>query len=194
MKRQIVDLSLLAALLLAPATVLAHTGAGSTAGFGSGFLHPIGGLDHLLAMIAVGLWAAQAGGRAIWTVPTAFVSVMILCGALGMAGIALPHVETGIVLSVLVLGVLIAVAVRLPVVAAAAIVGLFAVFHGHAHGAEMPLGAGAFAYSAGFALATALLHGAGIGLGMAIRRFSVEPLTRFAGVAIAVSGVWLAVA
>ena len=133
-----------------------HEGHDFTWDFSGGFAHPLSGWDHLLAMIAVGLWAAQLGGRARWLVPSAFVGVMALGAALGHAGLMFPGVEQGIAASVLVLGLLIATAVRLPVAAGMALVGLFAGFHGIAHGAEMPATAGGLSYGAGFILATAL--------------------------------------
>lgn len=182
----------LAAFLALPALAHAHTGAGSTHGFVHGLEHPIFGLDHLLAMIAVGLWAAQTGGRALWAVPATFVGVMALGGALGMAGVAVPFIEPGILTSVLLLGLLIAFAVRLPLAASMALVAVFAVFHGTAHGAEMPTDASGLAYATGFLLATAALHAAGIALGFGIKRATPAPLTRFAGAAIAVAGAWLA--
>lgn len=144
-------------------------------------------------MIAVGLWAAQMGGRAIWAVPLTFVSVMVLGGMLGMAQIQVPFIEQGIVASVLVLGVLIAAAVRLPLVASVGIVGLFAVFHGFAHGAEMPGSASGVLYALGFVVATTLLHSVGIALGVGIEKISKPVIVRFAGAAIVVCGltVWL---
>jgi len=185
---------LLAAATLLPSLAHAHVGAGDTHGFVHGFGHPLGGLDHLCAMIAVGLWAAQMGGRAIWAVPLTFVSVMVLGGMLGMAHINLPFVEQGILLSVLVLGVLIAAAVRLPLVASAVIVGLFAVFHGFAHGAEMPDTASGLEYALGFVLATTLLHSIGIAVGVGIQKISQPLVVRLAGAAIVVCGltIWLA--
>lgn len=153
----------LAAALL-PTAALAHTGAGEASGFAHGFWHPIGGLDHVLAMVAVGAFAARLGGRALWIVPTAFVAMMAVGGFAGMEGIALPFVETGIAMSVVVLGLAVALGWKLPAAAASALAGLFAVFHGHAHGAEMPVDASGLGYAAGFMLATALLHGAGLGL------------------------------
>ena len=146
----------------------------------------------MLAMVAVGLWAAQMGGRAVWAIPAAFVTLMVGGGMLGISGIPLPFVEQGILASVLILGVLIAGACRLPVVAGALVVGCFAVFHGHAHGAEMPSAMGAISYSLGFALATALLHAGGIAGGMALKVLCNEKVTRFAGVAITLGGVYLA--
>ncbi len=167
-----------------------HEGDGFTWDFSGGFAHPLSGWDHLLAMIAVGLWAAQLDGRARWLVPSAFVGVMALGAALGHAGLMFPGVEQGIAASVLVLGLLIATTVRLPVAAGMALVGIFAVFHGLAHGAEMPATAGGLSYGAGFILATALLHAAGVGLGMMAARFSANA-AKLAGWAIAASGVVL---
>lgn len=158
------------ATVLAPAAALAHTGAGETSGVMHGFLHPIGGLDHILAMVAVGVFAAYLGGRALWLVPTAFVAMMAFGGWLGVAGVAVPYVEAGIAASVIVLGLAVAARVTLPAAAAATLVGVFAIFHGHAHGAEMPMDASGLSYAAGFMLATALLHGAGLGLGIAGER------------------------
>lgn len=180
---------LLAAGLVLPSLAHAHVGAGDTHGFVHGFAHPLGGLDHLCAMIAVGLWAAQMGGRAIWAVPLTFVSVMVLGGMLGMAQLQVPFIEQGIVASVLVLGVLIAAAVRLPLVASVGIVGLFAVFHGFAHGAEMPGSASGVLYALGFVVATTLLHSVGIALGVGIEKISKPVIVRFAGAAIVVCGL-----
>lgn len=154
-----------AALALAPTAAFAHYGAGAAGGFVPGFSHPLGGVDHLLAMFTVGLFAFQLGGRALWAVPATFVAVMGLGGVLGATGIALPQTELGIALSVVALGALVAARVRQPVAVAMALTAAFAVFHGHAHGSEMPEGASAAAYGAGFMLATAVLHGAGLGLG-----------------------------
>jgi urease accessory protein len=145
-------------------------------------------------MIAVGLWAAQIGGRALWIVPAAFVGVMALGGAAAMAGIGLPMVEFGILGSVLVLGVLVALAPRLPLWAPAVIVGLFALFHGHAHGTEMPETASGLAYGLGFMLATAVLHGIGVGFGLGVGRAAQPTLLRAAGGAIAATGLVLLVA
>jgi len=179
--------------LLAPSLAHAHTGVGPTHGFASGFSHPLGGLDHLCAMLAVGLWAAQMGGRARWAVPLSFVSVMAVGGALGMAGMSLPFAEQGIVLSVLTLGVLIAASARLPLVASVILVGLFAVCHGHSHGAEMPETASGLFYAGGFILATTMLHAFGIGLGMALQGVAKPRLVRVMGAAIAICGIalWL---
>lgn len=184
---------LLAALFAVPAIANAHTGAAPAHGFVHGLEHPIFGIDHLLAMLAIGLWAAQTGGRARWAVPLAFVGTMAIGGALGMAGISLPLIEPGITLSVLLLGLMIAFAVRLPLAAAVPLVALFAVFHGHAHGAEMPAGVSGLTYAAGFLIATAALHVAGIGLGMGIQHAAKAPFVRATGAAIAIAGVALAV-
>ena len=175
---------------LAPA--LAHTGLGDAAGFSHGVMHPIGGLDHVLAMVAVGVCAAHLRGRALWLAPLTFVSVMAAAGALGSAGLALPYAETGIALSVVALGAAIAFAITLPLAAAMAFVGLFAIFHGYAHGAEMPDSASGLAYGAGFVLATALLHLIGIALGTGVRRLDASNALRVAragGGLIAMAGV-----
>lgn len=158
---------LVAAALAATAMpALAHTGVGATSGFAAGFTHPLLGLDHLLAMIAVGLFAASRGGKALWLVPLAFVAMMAAGGLLAMTGIGLPMVELGIALSVVVLGAAVALRLSLPVAGAMALAGIFALFHGHAHGAEMPAGASAMSYALGFVLATAMLHAVGVGIGL----------------------------
>ena len=182
-------LVLLAAI---PAIASAHPGHDGGHGFGwdfsGGFAHPLSGWDHLLAMVAVGLWAAQLGGRARWLVPAAFVSVMTLGAVLGHGGFQIPGTEQGIAASVLVLGLLVATAARLPVSIGMAVVGVFALFHGIAHGAEMPATAAGLEYGLGFVLATALLHAAGLGLGLlTARKSAVIPQT--AGAAIALAGV-----
>lgn len=177
-----------------PMLAQAHPGHGPANSFASGFGHPLQGLDHLLAMIAVGLWAAQLGGRSIWAVPATFVGVMSIGGMLGMMGMPLPMVEAGILTSVLVLGILIAAAARLPLAVSMAVVGLFALFHGHAHGTEIPMAASGLVYGIGFVLATAALHGCGIALGLLAQKRLAAPALRYAGAAIAVTGVclWLA--
>lgn len=178
-------------LFLTSAGVHAHSVPGDVRGFGTGFVHPLHGLDHVLAMIAVGLWAAQLGGRARWFVPASFVGVMVLGGALAMAGLRVPFTEEGIMLSLLVFGILIAVAARFPLAASMAIVGLFAFFHGHSHGTEMPVNTVGFAYGAGFALGTAALHATGIAMGLLAEKLAKQPVIRFAGAAIAVAGICL---
>lgn len=159
-------------LLLFPTAALAHTGVGETSGFIHGFGHPISGLDHILAMVMVGVFAFQLGGRALWMVPSTFVLVMAGGGALGVMGITVPFVETGIALSVIVLGAIVAFGIKSPVAVAMGIVGLFAIFHGHAHGMEMPENAGGVAYAVGFMIATALLHLAGIAIGFVVGKAS----------------------
>lgn len=187
----------LAALALTfgiPALAHAHAGVNEASGWMHGLAHPFGGLDHLCAMIAVGLWAAQMGGRAIWLAPLTFASVMALGGALGMAAVPVPFTEVGIVMSLLVLGVLVAAAVRLPLPASAAIVGVFAVFHGYAHGAEMPQGAPGLGYVLGFMLATASLNGAGVALALFVNGMGRGKLVRYVGALVAFCGgyTWLA--
>lgn len=183
-----------AALMAVASTAEAHTGVGGTAGFAHGFMHPLSGVDHILAMVAVGLFAARLGGKALWAVPAAFVSMMAFGGALGISGVGLPFVETGIAASVIVLGAIVALQVRLPVAMAIGLVGFFALFHGHAHGAEMPISASGMSYALGFMSATALLHAAGIGLGLTLGRFASHRVTRVvqaAGALMAVAGVGL---
>lgn len=150
--------------LAATGIASAHVGEG-TSGFFSGFLHPIFGWDHVVAMVAVGLWGAFLGTPAIWLLPVVFPVVMAFGGVLGMNGVALPFVELGIGASGLVLGLMVAFAVRLPIAIAMVMVGVFAIFHGHAHGMELPNAANPFGYAVGFVIATSLLHLAGIGLG-----------------------------
>jgi urease accessory protein len=184
--------ALLALFALAPVIAQAHPGHGPANSFSSGFSHPLRGFDHILAMVAVGLWAAQMGKRALWAVPAAFVSLMMVGGALGMMGVQLPMVEAGILASVLVLGMMIAIAARLPLAVSMAIVGVFALFHGHAHGTEIPAAATGMGYALGFVVSTILLHVFGIGLGMAAQKRFVGPYAlRIAGAAIVVGGLWL---
>ena len=182
-----------AAVTLLPTAALAHPGIGGDAhGFAQGFAHPLGGLDHVLAMVTVGIFAWQLGGRALWLVPASFVVAMAAGGALAMLGVPLPHVELGVAFSVIVLGAVVALGVKAPLAIAMGLVGLFAVFHGHAHGSEMPLDAAGGAYGAGFVLATALLHMAGIALGVTIGRIGDahgRAIYRFGGAFIALAGV-----
>ncbi|MFO0346084.1 MAG: HupE/UreJ family protein [Labrys sp. (in: a-proteobacteria)] len=184
-------LGLGAVLTLLPGLALAHTGHGDAAGFAHGFMHPLGVLDHLLAMVTVGLFAAALGGRALWAVPASFVAMMLVGGALGMAGLAMPFVENAILLSVIALGAVVALNMAPPVLVSVAIVGFFALFHGHAHGAEMPAGASGLGYAAGFVLATSLLHAAGLVAGLGFSRFG-DRLARLAGGAVTVAGLGLA--
>jgi urease accessory protein len=184
--------AILAALTATP--VLAHVGAGATSGFASGFMHPILGPDHVLAMVAVGLWAGMVGARAMWAWPAAFVGMMVLAGVLGMSGVPLPFVEPGILASVIVLGLAIAMALRAPVWLGAVIVGFFALFHGHAHGTEVPETVDGLEYLIGFALATALLHGIGIALCVGIARVGVSAIAlRALGGLVVIAGIALAV-
>ena len=177
----------LTVLCLFAGTAYAHPGHAPT-GFAGGLAHPFLGVDHLFAMIAIGLWAAQQGGRALWAVPSAFVGAMGLGGALAWSGGVLPHVETGIALSVLALGLLIATRYRASVATGMAIAGVFALFHGYAHGLEMPRAASPVPYALGFVLATACLHGIGIAGGLIGRR-----ALRVAGLGIAATGAALLV-
>lgn len=165
----------------------AHPGHGG--GLMAGIAHPLFGLDHVLAMVAVGVWAFQLGGRAKWLVPASFVALMAVAGGVGMAGIGLPMVEIGIAASVLILGLLIAFSVRVTPAIGAGIVALSAIFHGHAHGAEMPLLGSAWQYGIGFVLATAALHGLGLALGKGLDKQSL--VLRATGAMVAASGAWM---
>lgn len=179
----------LAAIAATPA--LAHIGVGHTHSFASGFGHPLGGLDHILAMVAVGVWGVLAGGRAVWAWPAAFVGAMIAGFALASAGLALPFVEPTILASSIALGLLVMLAVRAPVGAGMLVVGVFALFHGHAHGAEAA-GESLIPYAAGFALATAALHASGILLGLSAEGRFGQFALRGAGAATCLGGVALA--
>ena len=194
-KSRPISVKLLPLLLVAifPSFAHAHVGVGPTPGCSTAWRTRRLGSIISLAMVAVGLWAAQRGGRANWLIPLAFVTVMAVGSVLGMMAISIPFVEQGIVASLLVLGVLIATAVRLPLVASMTLVGLFALFHGHAHGAEMPDTAAGIAYSLGFILATICLNGVGIGLGATAKRVGTERLVRYAGGAIALCGLYLCI-
>jgi urease accessory protein len=165
----------------------AHVGLGHTQGFVHGFMHPVGGADHVLAMVAVGLFAAVLGGRARVAVPLTFMAMMVAGGLLGMSGFALPFGETGIALSVVVLGVVLAMQWKASVAVAMSLVGVFAVFHGFAHGAEMPTATSGLGYGAGFVVATGLLHFAGLMIG----QVALTRVVRFGGVAIGVAGLGL---
>jgi urease accessory protein len=184
-------LVLLLATLVAPSLAHAHVGVSETGEFLHGIGHPLSGVDHICAMIAVGFWAAQMAGRSVWAIPLTFITVMALGGVLGMMDLKVPFVETGIVVSLLTFGVLIAASIRLPLATNIAIVGLFAIFHGQAHGAEMPGTSSAIAYGAGFLIATAFLHASGIGLGIAIQNLASPKIIRFAGIAIVLCGDYL---
>jgi urease accessory protein len=171
---------------------LAHPSSSHAAGLASGFSHPLSGWDHLVAMIAIGLWAAQLGGRASWRVPAVFVGTMGLAAVAGHFTGIVPGLNQGIAASVLALGLLVACAGRLPLAASMGLAAIFALFHGLAHGAEMPATAGGLAYGAGFVSATALLHLAGVGLGFGAARLS-ERAPRFIGLGIAAIGAALIV-
>jgi urease accessory protein len=167
----------------------AHTGSELVGGFWSGVLHPITGWDHVVAMVAVGLWGAFLGRPAIWILPVVFPLVMAFGGAMGVLGIPLPQVETGIALSAVVLGLMVAMAARLPILWAGVIVGIFAIFHGHAHGTELPEAANPFAYALGFVVATGCLHILGILFGMLTHSQQGQLAVRTGGAAIAVTGL-----
>jgi urease accessory protein len=168
-------------VVLSSSAVFAHPGHGSAASFAAGVAHPLSGLDHIAVMIAVGLWAALKGGRALWLWPAAFVGVMLIGGALGMAHVSVPFVEPAILASVVALGLLVALAVDLPISLGAAVIGLFAVFHGHAHGSEIAEAMNGVEYMAGFALTTAALHLAGISFTQTMTHFTLRPAVRVAG-------------
>lgn len=183
----------LAAAILTVSTVpaFAHLDPAEHGSLMAGFTHPLSGLDHILVMIAVGLWAAQIGGRALWAVPASFVGTMTIGFALALGGISLPFVEPAILASIVALGLLVAMAVRMETAACAAVVGVFAVFHGYAHGGELGA-AGALPFGIGFVAATAFLHLAGIGLGLGIGRLSAGGvLSRILGGITALAGLAL---
>lgn len=180
-----------AALLFLPQAALAHPGHGAATGAGAGFLHPLMGADHVLAMVAVGLLASLRGGRALWALPLSFLTLMCAGAGLGMSGVALPHVEAGIALSIVAFGLAAIVGLRAPVALLAALVGAFAVFHGYAHGTEMPETASGVAFGFGFLAATALLHAAGIGLGVAATRVGAMRAAPVLGAGLAAAGIAL---
>lgn len=177
------------AIFLAASTAHAHSEGGIAGGFLSGFFHPVNGIDHVIAMVAVGLWGAFLGSPALWVLPMVFPLVMTIGGALGVMGVPVPAVETGIAVSAIALGGVVAGAVRPPLWVAAVLVGVFAIFHGHAHGTELPNAADPIAYSLGFVTATGLLHLAGIGLGLLTRWPAGVKAVRAMGAGIAVGGL-----
>jgi urease accessory protein len=174
--------------ILLAASALAHTGESSAGGFLAGFTHPLSGPDHVVAMVAVGLWGAFLRQPAIWLLPVVFPLVMACGGVLGIAGVPIPAVETGIALSAIVLGAMVAFAARPPLWIAAVLVGAFAIFHGYAHGGELPDGASAAAFAAGFVIATGTLHLCGIAFGLLARWPAGRLAVRAAGGAIALTG------
>ena len=195
MKARDNDLALTCLLTLAMACSLsgpasAHIVAGEAGGFLSGFKHPISGLDHILAMVSVGLWGAQLGAPAIWLLPVTFPIVMAFGGFLGLIGVPFPGVEVGIAMSALLLGAAVLTQWRPPLFAAAALVGVFALFHGHAHGAELPPGESGLLYSVGFVIATGLLHLIGITIGTVHKWAWGRRLLQAAGACVAMGGVY----
>jgi urease accessory protein len=188
---------LLAAGCAIAGPVLAHEQQGQAAGFVTGLLHPVSGLDHVLAMVAVGLWGAQLGAPAIWLLPVTFPLMMAFGGFLGLVGVPLPGVELGIATSAILLGAMVALQARPPLALAALLVAFFAVFHGHAHGTELPAGQSGLLYSFGFVVATGALHAIGISIGLTHRWAAGRVLLRAGGVAVSLAGVfflWRAVA
>ncbi|WXL27012.1 HupE/UreJ family protein [Ectopseudomonas mendocina] len=177
-------------LLLSPALAFAHPGHEQHAGLLAGLTHPLFGLDHLLAMLAVGLWAAQQSGAARWALPLTFVCSMLVGGLLGFAGVEIPLMETGIAASVLAFGLLVAVAIRLPMAIALSLTALFALTHGVAHGLELPDASSPWGYAIGFVAATAALHGCGYLLVRLLPQ-AAAPLVRILGAVTALSGAWL---
>jgi urease accessory protein len=166
----------------------AHSDEGAVGGFVSGFMHPLFGADHIIAMVAVGLWGAFLGSPAIWVLPVVFPAVMAFGGTLGVLGLHIPGIETGIALSGVFLGLMVLFAAKPPLQVAAVLVGLFAIFHGHAHGTELPSAASPLTYSIGFVTSTGLLHLGGISLGLLTRWPWGRMIVRFAGAAIACMG------
>lgn len=176
-------------IIVCPETLLAHEERGVGAGLFNGLKHPVSGLDHVLAMIAVGLWGAQLGAPAVWLLPVTFPVVMALGGMLGLLGVPVPGVEIGIALSAIVLGAMVLGEVKAQLALTAVIVGFFAVFHGHAHGTELPEGASGFSYSIGFVVSTGTLHAIGIGIGLVNRWPAGRRALRTAGAAVALAGL-----
>jgi urease accessory protein len=192
MRNSLQTSAVLVGTLLAASPAFAHSG-GVIGGLQSGLLHPVTGLDHVVAMVGVGLWGGILGGAHVWKLPVIFPVVMAMAGALGALGVPVPGIETGIALSGVVLGLLVLFMVRLPGAAAAAIVGAFAVFHGHAHGTELPLAANPLTYALGFVVATGALHLAGIAFGLLMKWPQGRIAVRAAGAGIAgVGGAFLA--
>jgi urease accessory protein len=183
-------LAVAAASLILAAPAFAHEQGGVAGGLVSGLLHPVTGIDHMIAMVAVGMWGAQLGSPAIWLLPVTFPLVMAFGGVAGVLRVPLPMPEVAIALSALVLGTAVAVRARAPLAAAAVVVGVFAIFHGHAHGVELPRAANPLAYGAGFVVATGMLHLSGIAIGALSRWPAGARLIQVAGATIAVLGAW----
>src|SRR5512147_1901448 len=181
--------ALAAVVLSVPASAFAHVEGGQATGFSTGLQHPWSGLDHVLAMIAVGIWGAQLGNPALWLLPVTFPMVMSLGAMMGLLGIPLPGIEIGIAVSAIFLGVMVVGEVRPKLVIAAMLVGFFAIFHGHAHGTELPAGQSGMLYSMGFVIATGILHGIGITIGLIHRWPQGRLALRGAGAFIVVMGV-----
>jgi urease accessory protein len=173
-----------------PAAAMAHVETGQAGGFLDGVSHPISGLDHVLAMVAVGLWGAQLGRPAMWLLPIAFPMMMAFGGMLGLMGVPVPGIEIGIAVSGVVLGAMVLGEVRTPIAAALVLVGIFAIFHGHAHGTELPPGQNAMLYSLGFVVSTGTLHAVGIGLGLGHKWKSGQVLLRGAGAVVMAGGLF----
>jgi urease accessory protein len=180
---------LVIAAVLWPTMALAHTRGGEALGFTNGLLHPVSGLDHVLAMIAVGLWGAQLGAPAVWLLPVTFPMMMAFGGMLALLGVPLPGIEAGIAVSAIALGFAVLTESRPRLWIAALLVAFFAIFHGHAHGTELPPGANGILYSIGFVIATGTLHGVGIGMGLVHRWHAGRAALRCAGGGVAVAGV-----
>jgi len=194
MHRSLKLLSLAAAATAGFSTAaLAHAGDHSHMSLTEGFLHPFSGIDHVLAMVAVGLWASQLGGRALWLLPLTFPAVMAVGAALGLSGVTLPWIEIGIAGSVMVLGAVVALALRPSLAISMPLIGAFALLHGYSHGIELPASASALSYGVGFIVATLVLHAVGIATGLIAGRLPVRSAARTAGGAIAALGVVLLV-
>ncbi len=187
--RLLVHRLLFTAVFLLPTTVFAHVGSGDAGGFLTGMQHPISGFDHVLAMVAVGLWGAQLGAPALWLLPVAFPMMMAFGGMFGLLGLPLPGVEVGIAVSAIVLGILVCREIQPALWISLAIVAFFAIFHGHAHGTELPPGQSGILYSMGFVMATGCLLGVGVALGLVNSLPAGKLALRLAGTFIAVMGV-----
>lgn len=183
-------LALTLVTLLSPAAASAHVEGSPAGGFLSGIWHPVSGLDHVLAMVAVGLWGAQLGAPAVWVLPVAFPMVMAFGGTLGLMGLGLPGVELGIAASAIALGAVVLTETRPRLWLAVLLVGFFAIFHGHAHGTELPEGTSGLYYSIGFVIATGCLHGTGIAIGLIHRWSAGRVALRCGGALVAIGGVY----